>query len=101
MDPDQMASLESSSSGSIVFSKKDKAWFSTIRVNTLTATKMLLIMSSTNIQGSKIAPIHSCLQVPQAAGQVKILKFLVIFSPIYANNFCDAGQVLIFKICRA
>ena len=35
------------------------------------------------------------LRVPQAAGQVKILIFLV-FS-IYANNFCDAGQVTILR----
>ena len=36
--------------------------------------------------------------MPQAAGQVKILIFLVkikIF-PMYANIFCDAGQVPIY-----
>ena len=38
----------------------------------------------------------------QAAGQVKILIFLVNFiSPIYANNFCDAGQVPILKYFEA
>ena len=48
---------------------------------------------SRTLQGSKIALVRSYLQVPQAAGQVKILTFLVIFSPMYANIFCDAGQV--------
>ena len=56
-------------------------------------------------QGSKIALVRSYLQVPQAAGHVKILIFLmkIKYFPIYANNFCDAGQVLIlryFKACR-
>ena len=46
-------------------------------------------------QGSKIALVRSYLRVPQAAGQVKILIFLVKikFFPMYANIFCDAGQV--------
>ena len=50
-------------------------------------------------QGSKIALVRSFLRVPQAAGQVKILIFQVKikFFPIYANSFCDAGQVLIFR----
>ena len=47
------------------------------------------------VQGSKIALVRSYLRVPQAAGQVKILIFLVKikFFPMYANIFCDAGQV--------
>ena len=51
------------------------------------------------VQGSKIALVRSYLRVPQAAGQVKILIFQVIinFFPIYANSFCDAGQVPIFR----
>ena len=46
-------------------------------------------------QGSKIALIRSYLRVPQAAGQVEILLFLMKINmfPTYANNFCDAGQV--------
>ena len=56
-------------------------------------------------QGSKIALIRSYLRVPQAAGQVKILIFLVKvkFFPMYANIFCDAGQVPILiysEACR-
>ena len=56
-------------------------------------------------QGSKIALVRSYLRVPKAAGRVKILIFLVKikFFPIYANNFCDAGQVPIlryFEACR-
>ena len=51
----------------------------------------------TIVQGSKIALVRSHLQVPQAAGQVKILIFLLKIKfpppPIYANNFCHAGQV--------
>ena len=49
--------------------------------------------------GSKIALVRLYLRVPQAAGQVKILIFLVKikFFPIYANIFCDAGQVPIFR----
>ena len=47
-------------------------------------------------QGSKIALIPSSLQLHQAAGQLKILIFLVkiIFFPMYANIFCDAGKCL-------
>ena len=54
-------------------------------------------------QGSKIALVRSYLQVPQAAGQVKILIFLmkIKYFPIYANNFCDAGQVLILRYFEA
>ena len=50
-------------------------------------------------QGSKIALVHSYLGVPQAAGQVEILIFLMkIYNfSIYANNFCDAGQVPILR----
>ena len=48
-------------------------------------------------QGSKIALVHSYLRVPRAAGQVKILIFLVkfIFFP-YANNFCDSAGIYVF-----
>ena len=51
------------------------------------------------LQGSKIALVRSYLRVPQAAGQVKILIFLVKikFFPMYANIFCDAGQVPISR----
>ena len=51
------------------------------------------------VQGSKIALVRSYLRVPQAAGQVKILIFLVKIKlfPIYANIFCDAGQVPISR----
>ena len=51
------------------------------------------------LQGSKKALVHLHLRVPQAVGQVKILIFLVKikFFQLYANNFCDAGQVPIFK----
>ena len=54
-------------------------------------------------QGSKIALVRSYLRVPQAAGQVKILIFLmkIKYFPIYANNFCDAGQVLILRYFKA
>ena len=50
-------------------------------------------------QGSKIALVRSYLRVPQAAGQVKILIFLVKinFFLIHAINFCDAGQVSILR----
>ena len=52
-----------------------------------------------DVQGSKILLVRSCLRLPQAAGQVKILIFLVKikFFPIYGNIFCDAGQVPIFR----
>ena len=53
-------------------------------------------------QASKIALVRSYLRVPQAAGQVKILIFLVLIkNPIYANNFCDAGQVPILRYFKA
>ena len=54
-------------------------------------------------QGSKIGPVHLYLQLPQAAGQVKILIFLmkIKYFPIYANNFCDAGQALILRYFEA
>ena len=53
-------------------------------------------------QGSKIALLCSYLRVPQAAGQVKILIFLVkTFFPMYANIFCDAGQVPILRYFQA
>ena len=54
-------------------------------------------------QGSKIALVRSYLRVPQSAGQVKIVIFLVkiICFPIYANTFCDAGQVPILRYFEA
>ena len=57
------------------------------------------------MQGSKIALVRSYLLVSQAAGQVKILIFLVKIKnfPMYANIFCDAGQVPIsryFETCN-
>ena len=50
-------------------------------------------------QGLKIALVRSYLRVPHAAGQVKNLIFLVKikFLPIYANIFCDIGQVPILR----
>ena len=54
-------------------------------------------------QGSQIALVCSYLRVPKAAGQVKILIFLfkIKYFPIYGNNFCDAGQVLILRYFEA
>ena len=51
--------------------------------------------------GNSLVP--SYLRVPQAAGQVKILIFLVkiTFFPLYANKFCDAGQVPILRYFEA
>ena len=48
------------------------------------------------VQGSKIALVRSYLRVPQAAGQVKILIFLVkiIFFRIYTNIFVMQGKCL-------
>ena len=50
-------------------------------------------------QGSKIALVRSYLRVHQAAGQVKILIFLVKinFFPIYAISFSNAEQVPILR----
>ena len=60
-------------------------------------------VSSNNFQGSKIALVRSYLWVPQAAGQVKILIFplKIKFFPMYANIFCDAGQVPILRYFEA
>ena len=43
------------------------------------------------------------LRVPQAAGRVKNLEILVkiIFFPVYAKSFCDAGQVPILRYFEA
>ena len=51
------------------------------------------------MQGSKITLVRSYLRVPQAAGQVEISIFLMKINifPIYANKFCDAGQVPILR----
>ena len=64
---------------------------------------MHLEIRKCHVQGSKIALVRSYLRVPQAAGQVKILLFLVKlnFFPIYANNLCDAGQVHILRYFEA
>ena len=66
---------------------------------------MLYKREMTQKQGSKISLFRSYLRVPQAVGQVKILIFSVkiIFIPMYANIFRDAGQVPIlryFEACR-
>ena len=55
------------------------------------------------LQGSKISLVRSYLRVPLAAGQVKILRFLVNikFSPYMPILFCDAGQVPIFRYFEA
>ena len=47
--------------------------------------------------------VFTYLRVTQAAGQVIILIFLVKikYFPIYVNNFCDAGQVPIFRYFEA
>ena len=57
------------------------------------------VLSNFEWQGSKLALVRSYLQVHQAAGHVEILIFLVKikFFPIYANIFCDAGQVPILR----
>ena len=53
-------------------------------------------------QGSKIALVRSYLRVPQDAGQVKILEFLVkiIFSHV-CQYYCNAAQVSIFRYFEA
>ena len=66
---------------------------------------MLYKREMTQKQGSKISLFRSYLRVSQAVGQVKILIFSVkiIFIPMYANIFRDAGQVPIlryFEACR-
>ena len=50
-------------------------------------------------QGSKMALVRLYLRVPQAAGQVEILIFLGFL--IFVINFCDAGQVPIFRYFEA
>ena len=58
---------------------------------------------TTLVQGSKITLVRSYLRVPQAAGQVKILLFLVKIKvfPMYVNIFCDAGQVPFLRYFKA
>ena len=55
-----------------------------------------------NFQGSKIVLVHSYLRVPQAAGQVNILIFLVKikFSPCMSINFVMQGKCLFSDISR-
>ena len=64
---------------------------------------ILFVRLRDQFQGSKIALVRSYLRVLQAAGQVKILIFLVkiTFFPLYANKFCDAGQVPILRYFEA
>ena len=64
---------------------------------------LIIINVFSTKQGSKIALVCSYLRVPQAAGQEKILIFLVkiVFFPIHANVFCDAGQVPILRYFEA
>ena len=53
------------------------------------------------LAGSNIALVRPYLRLPQAAGQVNILIFLVkIIVPIYAN-ICDAMQVPILRYFEA
>ena len=54
------------------------------------------------MQGSKIALVRSYLRVPQAAGQVKILIFLVEvnFFPCTAIFFVMQGKCLFQDISR-
>ena len=64
----------------------------------------ILIKNIRPKQGSKIALVRSYLRVPQAAGQVKNLIFLaseINFFPMYANIFCNAGQVPILRYFEA
>ena len=51
------------------------------------------------MQGSKIAPVHSYSRVPEAAGQAKILIFLLKIK--FPHMFCDAGQVPILRYFEA
>ena len=54
------------------------------------------------LAGSNIALVRSYLRLPQAAGQVNSLIFLVkMIVSIYANKFCDAGQVHILTYFEA
>ena len=59
-------------------------------------------MVSEKTQGSKIALVRSYLRVPQGAGRVKILIFLVkiIFSPYMPIVFVMQGKCLFSDISR-
>ena len=61
-----------------------------------------ILSSLINIQGSKIVLVHSYLRVPQAAGQVNILIFLVKikFSPCMPIHFVMQGKCLFSDISR-
>ena len=75
-------------------------WYVTLHHPKLHPPTKFWIPTFNNIrQGSKIALVRSYIRVPQAAGQEKILIFLmkIKFFPIYANIFCNAGQVPIFR----
>ena len=56
----------------------------------------------TSLQGSKIVLVRSYLRVPQAAGQVNILIFLlkIKFSPCMPINFVIQGKCLFSDISR-
>ena len=56
-----------------------------------------MILNRKLYQASKITLVHSYLLAPQAAGQVKILIFLVKKNPHICHYFCDAGQVPILR----
>ena len=63
---------------------------------------ILIAVLSKAMQGSKIALVRSYLRVPQAAGQVKILIFLVkfIFFPYMQIVFVMQGKCLFSDISR-
>ena len=55
-----------------------------------------------SLRHSKIALVRTYLRVPQAAGQEKILIFVVIIIfPHVCQYFCDAGQVPILRYLQA
>ena len=60
------------------------------------------VISQTELQGSKISLVRSYLRVPQAAGQVKILIFLVKIKlfPYMPIVFVMQGKCLFSDISR-
>ena len=73
--------------------KKTKNWFWD-RFSLNAGQKYCRMLQESILLGWKIALVRLYLRVPQAAGQVEILIFLVKIKlfPLCANNFCDAGQ---------
>ena len=67
-----------------------------------TVTALRWIEQKYHIQGLKIVLVRSYLRVPQAAGQVNILIFLVKikFSPCMPINFVMQGKCLFSDISR-